>query len=173
MISQIFRVFKCLVILSILMLTLGCNRPDPNPELKDPIYKDLKSEYSKYQKYVEDEQKKLDEAMLEMEKIEPRSLDRRAKTMEIRSFKKNILEYTQKAEYFRIKMELRRVYGRKAYRIAFQKGEDWPDPSEFKAYETNKRLQEAPRNWSHRVPKSTHQEIFEKKQTENKETKSN
>lgn len=143
------------------LLFLGCSGEDPNPELKDPIYKDLSSEYKKHQKQLEDAEKALVEIKKELDTVESRSLDRKIKAREYQKGKKAIIEIEQMVEYYRVKSELRRVYGRKAYRIAFKKGEEWPDPQEYKDYETNKRLRNAPRNWSHRVPKSKHQQISE------------
>ena len=145
----------------ILMSLVGCSSEDPNPELKDPIYKDLLSEYKKHEKLLEDAEKNLKVVEAEMEAVEPRSLDRKIKNREYQKTLKQIVKLRQRKEFFRIKSELRRVYGRKAYRIAYQNKEEWPDPQEFEDYNTNKRLRAAPKNWSHRVPKSKHQQISE------------
>jgi len=66
---------------------------------------------------------------------------------------KKIIQYRQMTTYYRIRSQRRKVEGRRSYRIAFEKGQDWPNPKEYQSYLVNKRLREASRNWSARVPK--------------------
>ena len=51
-------------------VTLGCSKKDPNPELRDPIYKDLKSQTELHQKEVDDQKKMLSEFKLEIRRKE-------------------------------------------------------------------------------------------------------
>ena len=156
-------------ILSILTVVMvGCNKEDPNPELRDPIYQDLVKEHKKHEKLLEDAQKALVTIEKELDEVDARSLDRKIKNREYQKAVKGIVKLKEQTEFYRIKSELRKVYGRKAYRIAFKNKEEWPNPKEFEDYNTNKRLRAAPRNWSHRVPKSKHQEISEEQMKKSK-----
>jgi hypothetical protein len=47
-------------VLLLLAFLLGCNNPEAEPERKDPIYQDLKSEESKLDKDIEAKLKELD-----------------------------------------------------------------------------------------------------------------
>lgn len=57
--------------------------------------------------------------------------------------------------YLKIRTERRRLESRLSYKRAFRakKEGEWPDPDEYSAYLTNKRLREASLNWNRRVPK--------------------
>ena len=161
----ITRVLR-LAILSLLMfLMVACSKEDPNPELKDPIYQDLLSEYKKHKKMLEDAEKALVKTEEELAKVDIRSIDRKIQSREYKKAVKGIVKLREQTEFYRIKSELRKVYGRKAYRIAYREKKEWPDPKEFEDYNINKKLRAAPRNWSHRVPKSKHQQISEEEMT--------
>jgi len=142
------------ILLTILLVTLvGCKSENPNPELLDPIYADLKKEAEAAGKAIEAELKERESAQIAISKAPPNSMELRdAEKMYWKSNKK--IEVLRPIElYYKIHAERRRVEGRAAYRMAFSKGGAWPDPAEFQGYETNKRLRSADRNWSKRVPK--------------------
>ena len=147
------------------MFMVACSKEDPNPELKDPIYQDLLSEHKKYKKMLEDGEKEITKLKEELDNVDVRSIDRKIQAREYQKAIRNIVKLREQTEFYRIKSELRKVYGRKAYRIAFRENKEWPDPKEFEDYNTNKKLRAAPRNWSHRVPKSKHQQISEEQKT--------
>jgi hypothetical protein len=147
-----------LIILSIQMVT-GCKKEDPSPELRDPLYSEFVSQRNRYQKLLEDTEKGLQADLKALESTEPRTLDVKIQRNAILKKESQITEARQMLEYYRVRAELRRVYARKSYKIAFRKGEEWPDPSEINAYQTNKKLVDAPRSWGHRVPKNSHQEL--------------
>jgi len=45
---------------SIILALTACNKPDPNPELKDPIYSDLQTQLTAATQSLEAEKKKLE-----------------------------------------------------------------------------------------------------------------
>ena len=147
--------------LSLILITsaflTACRKEIPNPETLDPIYKDLVAKSKNFSKLLSDEEKILKGLVEESKNIEVRTIDKTVNKREIAASKKKIAIYRQKAKYYKIKSERRRVEGRRAYKIAFSKGETWPDPEEYKKYKTYMRLRTAPLNWSKRVPK-----LFEK-----------
>lgn len=150
---------KIFILICVSMAMLACNHEDPNPELRDPIYQDFAKQRAAYEKAVEDGQKTLETAIKGLESTEARTLDRKISNRAVEKAKDAITLATQKAEYYKIRAELRKAYGRREYKIAFKEGKPWPDPAEFEAYKVNKALVEADRSWSSRVPKTTHQEM--------------
>lgn len=146
------RLVKLFIACSIFSI-LGCKSKNPNPELIDPIYLDLQKEERRHSQLVKELEKQIETSNKELASSEPRSIDLKIKAKEISGLKDRLIRLKQGEEYFRIRAELRRVEARKAYTIAFEKGEEWPNPEEFKAYEVNKRLRTVPLNWSERVPK--------------------
>ena len=131
----------------------SCRSRDPNPELKDPIFKDLTTLHKDYEKKLKEELKTQEENKKELELAGANGMDLKVARKKIASTAKKITHYGQMTNYFRIRAERRKVEGRRAYSIAFEKGEDWPNPTEYQMYLVNKRLREAPRSWSTRVPK--------------------
>lgn len=131
----------------------GCKSEDPNPELKDPIYKDLQSLSSEHQKNFEEQKKHREELELSMQKLEVNSLDLKKARLDLDKTLRVMRDAEQKALYYKIRAERRRVEGRLAYKIAFHQGKEWPDPAEYSGYLVNKRVNEINLNWNARVPK--------------------
>jgi hypothetical protein len=62
--------FSQLALLTLVCLTLvGCRKEDPQPELKDPIYKDLNTRAGDYEKAVTEGQTQVKDLRLAIEKI--------------------------------------------------------------------------------------------------------
>ena len=145
---------KLLLIALILpVFVLGCTKRDPNPELRDPIFLDLKDlvgdlnrDVSAFEATVTEEEEKLSSA-------EPRSKDLALAKKRLREAKIKLSRAEQKLKYYEIRLERRRLETRLSYEKAFSNDEPWPDPTEFKAYEANKQLKNAKSSWSSRVPK--------------------
>ncbi|MCB0364235.1 MAG: hypothetical protein H6624_14045 [Bdellovibrionaceae bacterium] len=115
-----------------------------------------------YEKKLKEETKTQEENLEELELAGSNGMDLKVARKKISSSAKKITYYTQMTNYYRIRAERRRVEGRRAYSIAFDNGESWPDPKEYQLYLVNKRLREAPRSWSVRVPKMTDRFVAQK-----------
>ena len=61
----------CVVIL--LLLLSSCNKPDPNPELKDPIYQDLLKRVKEMDSQIAEETKTLEEHKGALAKVVPQT----------------------------------------------------------------------------------------------------
>lgn len=148
--------FRRLKIFFTLILALpllqACERPDPNPELKDPIYRDLKDRAKGFEKSAGDIEKSLEDLKDAVDKAEPRSLDLIKAEREYSRAREQLLTLEQKARYYKIRAERRKLEGRAAYKKAFAKGEKWPKPEEHQKYLSYLKLKEAPRDWGARVP---------------------
>lgn len=152
---------KFILLVSLLGLAAGCTRMDPNPEIMDPIYQSFVKEQRNYEKLVEEGEKALATAKAELELGEVRTLDKKIQQSTYNKAVRALQQAKEMATYYKVRADLRKAYGRKEYKIAFQKGEKWPNPSEVYTYQLNKELRDAPRNWSARVPKSQHQALTE------------
>ncbi|MCB0341529.1 MAG: hypothetical protein H6626_11705 [Pseudobdellovibrionaceae bacterium] len=132
---------------------LGCKREHSNPEQLDPIYRDLTKDLRTVESTLKAERKTLDTLEAEIKKEGVSSLDRITLQKDVRRSQLKIQELEQQYRYLDIRTNRRRVEGRRNYKIAFKKGEAWPDPKEYEAYKTNMALRNASRNWNTRVPK--------------------
>lgn len=139
--------------LLITVFLCGCKSEDPNPELKDPIYKDLKAKADQHEKTIEEQMKKLGELQVKLQKSEANSIDRKDIQRDIANTKKVLGESEQWARYYRIRADRRAVVDKITARAAAQADKPWPDPREYSDYQVNRRLNEANRSWSKRVPK--------------------
>jgi len=147
------QLFSLVFLVMFFFVVTGCKKEEPYPELKDPIYKDLRGQTKKYEKLIKDEEKNLHDLVKARPQYAARTLELKLNRKARISSKHKIEKYKQKLEYYKIRTERRRVEGRRAYKIAFRHDKPWPDPKEYKLYEVHKRLVEAPLNWNYRVPK--------------------
>lgn len=126
----------------------GCRREDPNPELSDKIYLDIKNEVQAGERGVEELQKKVAGAEQNLQASLPRSLDRRTAQDELVKFRAALAKTTEQLEYFRVRLSRRYAETRYNYKVAFRSGRPWPPPNEFENYMINKKLANAPKAWS-------------------------
>ena len=151
MIRQLLNILS-LVLISLILSS--CKKELKEPHMIDPIYLDLVKEYGALQSKVASQEKSLEVSLKEYSESQPRSLDRKIKAREVEKARQNIQKLTQMSEYYRIKADLRRAYGRREYLLAFQKNEAWPSKEDIEAYFKAKELHQAPKKWSVRVPGS-------------------
>jgi len=135
------------------LFTLGCKSEDPNPELLDPIYKDLLSATSEYEKQTEEQKAHRTELELYIQTAEPNSIDLAKARIDLAKTLRVQRESEEKARYYRIRAARRLVESRLAYKKAFHADLKWPDPAEYSGYLVNKRLNEVNLNWNAQVPK--------------------
>jgi len=131
----------------------GCKSNDPNPELKDPIYIDIKSELEEMNKQLGIAEKFLVNAYKEEKNAELGSSELATIRRDIRAEKIKIESIRQSIRYTEIRLERRKLEARLAYAKAFKSDKEWPDKKEYKAYLAHKELVEAPESWNERVPR--------------------
>lgn len=149
--EEMLRRTLCFLILAFTLSS--CESEDPTPHLKDPIYKDLKSQADFYQKAVEEGKKKLSELKEKLEKTEANSIDQKDVRRDIASTEAKLLDASQKALFYKIRSDRRVVTAKVDAHKAFEEKKEWPDKAEYSDYLTNKRLRESSLNWNKRVPK--------------------
>ncbi len=135
-------------------LLSGCSRPNPTPELADPIYLDLASRGSLARAAAELTKEEIKTLKEELEALPPRDSSRKKLQQDLSTKETRLLVADQEALYFEIRASQRKDYARKEYLIAFDAGQPWPKPEDFEAYKTQRRLQDAPREWNSRLKKT-------------------
>jgi hypothetical protein len=143
------------VLFGLFLILTGCKEPVPNPELRDPIYGDLKAQLATTLTELEAEKKEIAELEKTMPKMDVR-------TAEIRQARRLLVSHTHKfsqlkqmKEYYEVRLEQRKAFVEKDYLRAFEADLPWPNPDEYERYKVVKKLRTADRNWDSRVPKLT------------------
>ncbi len=133
---------------AILFLILSsCQKFDESPELKDPIYQDIL-------KQADDEKKSGDALRKTLVASEKDAREAKEKKGELRIAKKkieeislNIVKAQQRGASQEFRALKRKAYARQQYKLAFSRGEPWPQASEFLQYQEFKAAQSRSRLW--------------------------
>ena len=147
------QLFLRTLVLYLFLSNISCTKELEFPELHDPIYNDLNSEYKNFEKAIKEERAKLDGLLKVKKTIKPRSLERKINLREIKTSEMNLVRASQKLKYIGIRRDRRRVEARISYKISLRDGHIWPDKNEHERYKINKKLVTAKLNWNERVPK--------------------
>lgn len=138
---------RLIAAISIFLMLAACSKPDPNPELKDPIYSDLQSQLGATTQALDAEEKKLEGYRKELEAVLPQ-------TGQIKFAQKRVYEsealatrLKQEVSYLKLKIEQRRKEAIISYRKAFEKKESWPNPAEYASYQVEQKMRAAKRTW--------------------------
>tara|TARA_B100001248_G_scaffold262718_2_gene261464 strand:- start:11331 stop:11759 length:429 start_codon:yes stop_codon:yes gene_type:complete len=127
------RVFIRIIILSIIFC--ACRKPNPNPELKDPIYKELQERMAGYKKDIDftlKEKERIEKYISETHPHDP-TLQMKRKTLRMND--KNHEKAKQQYIYTQIALENRKKEVRIEYLEAFKQGkeEEWQNKNEISA----------------------------------------
>ena len=144
-----------LIFTSILLMNAlsACNRPIAEPEELDPIYKDLVQTLQKEQSKLAEQEKLQADAREGLAKAETGSIQAKILKKDYSLATQNIQKIKQRVKYLEIRVERRKFTDRMTYKHSFEAKKEWPDPNEYSEYLVNKRLNEASRHWSDRVPR--------------------
>lgn len=140
--------FKRIIALILITFTLSaCEKPDPNPELKDPIYNDLNVTLGTVSGLLTAEVKALEGFQKELGDVIPQTGQIRYAQKRVNESKEKITKLEQEKRFLEIKIEARKKEARKTYKIAFEKKEAWPDPQEWENYRIQRKFQQAKKTW--------------------------
>lgn len=142
--SYIMKLFS---VLTLSLLLVACNKPDPTPELKDPIFNELSSSISSLTQQLEAEMKTLEENQASLKQVIPQTGQNKYAEKRIRESTERITKLNQEKRYFELKLEAQRIKARKSYLQAYNKGESWPNPQEWVDYQAEKKFRLASRVW--------------------------
>lgn len=138
---------RLLSVIIISILLISCNKPDPHPELKDPIYSDVSALLATTTQALEAEKKTLEGNIKALGDVVPQTGQIKYAQKRVDESKAKIVFLEQEKQYLELKRAARQKEAQKSYSVAFKKGETWPNPEEWRSYEAEKRLRNAKRNW--------------------------
>ena len=141
------KFYSLLFIFSVL---LGCDKPDSTPELRDPVYQDLKSEESKVKKEVDAKLKELEEHKSLYSELSDSDYQKKITRGDIYNVENEIKKLTQKVDFYRISAESRQIFARKQYLEYYKAGksDEWPPKSTKDKYEQQKKLSQNSKQWT-------------------------
>lgn len=146
-----------LIILALGLAFSGCRKEDPNPELADKIYQDLKTELEIAKKNTQAERDQFAKVSEELSQVVPQSGVRKFAERRVFMSEKQLDVYLQQEKYFEVKLEQRRIFVQKRYlESLLPGGRAWPDLAEQKEYEIRLKLRRAKLDWDKKnVPRGT------------------
>lgn len=126
---------KYLFFIAFALFLASCNKKDPNPELSDPIYKDLTEELGIASKALEDEEKNLASLMKEKDQAVPQTGQIKYATKKVYDSQARVDVLRQQKQFFEIKIELRKHEVQQRYAESLKEGgRPWPDQAEIATY---------------------------------------
>lgn len=140
------RFFSFLITILVVSI-VGCSRPDPNPELMDPIYSDLNSQLGETSRGIVEEEKKLEEHKKALSEVIPQTGQIKFATKRVFESEARIVKLKQEQQWLALRIEERKAYTKDKYLRAFKNKELWPDPAELEQYKLEKKLRSAKRTW--------------------------
>lgn len=139
--------FKILMFIILSTALISCNKPDPNPELKDPIFNDLNSKLGSARQALEAEKKALQEHEQALRDVVPQTGQIKYAQKRVYDAQAKIQKLGQEIRYLELKIQSRKSEAKKSYLVAFKKGEEWPNPAEYTMYDAANRLRAAKSSW--------------------------
>ncbi|UOF00405.1 baseplate J/gp47 family protein [Bdellovibrio reynosensis] len=134
-----------LIIISLCLL--ACNKPEKNPELRDPIHSAIEAELKATDVAIAGEQKTLADHEKTLADVVPQTGQIKYAQKRVRESKERLTKLLQEKQYLELKKKARARDSKKSYLAAFKKGETWPDPKEWDSYQAEERLRKAKRTW--------------------------
>lgn len=142
--------FKIFFFILVSFVFVGCNKPNPHPELLDPVYMDIKKDLDDQEKVVAEALSALKEKKTDLQVAKPQTGQLKWAQKRLSEADDRYTKAVQRLEFLKIKLESRYNYSRKSYIVAFRKKSSWPDPKEQEEYFQTKKLRQSPKFWSYK-----------------------
>ncbi len=133
------------------LFMVACDKPESTPELKDPIYLDLKTQESIFQKQIDDKLKEIEGLEQTMGELLDNDYQKKLTREEIFKTKNELAKLKQKKEFYRISKESRQIFARQQYLEYYKNKQKWPPEDIKEQYLQRKKLAEAPKAWQRGV----------------------
>lgn len=133
---------------SICLALCSCEKPDPNPELRDPIHAELEKIIKTTDGEIKAAEKQLEEFREAASKVKPQTGQIKFAQKRVFDTEASLNKLRQKLEFYRISTETRKKYVQKQYRAAFQAKKPWPDPADAAEYSAQQALEASSRTWN-------------------------
>jgi hypothetical protein len=130
-----------------LILVLGCEKPNPTPELADAIYQDLNSQAESAGKAAEAEKKKLEGLKKELSEAKPQTGDTKVVQKRYFEAERKVQQFLQEQFYYSLRAKTRKSEVRRSYAAAFSEQKPYDNEDETKSFETYKKVSQPPGSW--------------------------
>ena len=152
---QILKSWLITTTLAVVILVIsGCSRPNPNPELVDPIYADLLQRSAVAKAGAETKKAEIKKLKEEIAELPARDPTKRKLQEDLSKNEMLLVVADQEGLYYEIRANQRKAYARDEYTKAFDAGKPWPDPKDFETYKIQRKLRDSPREWTGKVAKT-------------------
>lgn len=138
---------KYVFILLVLVFSFGCSKPEPNPELRDPIYQDFLVQKAATEKDLADTTTKMNEYSVAAKKAPPQTGQIKQNQRKFDEMNRRATKLKQQLQYWEIRIEERMVASRLSYNRAYAQKKPWPDQNEADSYKAEKQLRLARTQW--------------------------
>ncbi len=127
---------------------ISCEKKDPNPELSDAVYLDLRTELEIAQKNLIAEEAQNKKVKEDLDLVTPQTGQHKYAQKRYFESMNNLDLYKQQVKYFEISLELRKHEAKTRYLESLTKGgRPWPDSKEIEDYKIRLKLQKAKLAW--------------------------
>ena len=126
------KILGCVILFSVFLS--GCDKPNPNPELLDPIYADLSKTAEEFKKQAETDKQGVEAARKEVEAAVPQSHQNEYAAKRLHEAQAKALRSEQIAKYYEVRAENRISSDRSEYSKAWAGKKPWPDPAEYQQF---------------------------------------
>jgi hypothetical protein len=128
------KILGCVTLFAVLLC--GCDKPNPNPELLDPIYADVAKTAEEFKKQAEADRQGVEAARKELEAAVPQTHQNEYAIKRLREAQAKALRSEQLAKYYEVRAENRIVSDKSEYSKAWSAKKPWPDPAEYQQFLT-------------------------------------
>jgi hypothetical protein len=147
--TQILKTWFITTTVGLVMIgNFGCSRPNPTPELIDPIYADLLQRSAVAKAGAETKKAEIKKLKEELAELPARDPTKRKLQENLSKNEMLLVVADQEGLYYEIRAEQRKAYARDEYLKAFEAGKPWPEPKDFEIYKIQRKLRDSPREWT-------------------------
>lgn len=122
------------------LVNSSCNKPNPTPELMDPIYVDLQKTLDETKRQLENEKKQLEEFKTALEIVVPQTGQIKYAEKRYWETLKKIEKMNQYIKFLELNLNSKQKRDRIEYLNAFNKNKPWPPKNEYEEYLQHKKM---------------------------------
>ncbi|MBL7669933.1 MAG: hypothetical protein JNM39_05565 [Bdellovibrionaceae bacterium] len=129
------------------LFVFGCSKPEPNPELRDPIYQDFLAQKAATEKDLADTIAKMTEYSAAAKKAPPQTGQFKQNQRKFDEMDRRATKLKQQLQFWEIRIEERVIASRLSYNHAYAQKTPWPNQTEADSYKAEKKLRLARTQW--------------------------
>jgi hypothetical protein len=142
------RVLRLMTTIAVALALTSCEKPNPHPELLDPIFADLERELKAAEGEYKAAEKQLEEFKEALRKVVPQTGQVKFAQKRVYDTEAVLQKLQQRIVFLTIRIESRKKFAKESYMAAYKKKEAWPKPAEFEEYRAQQAFEKAPKSWN-------------------------